>query len=139
MSQSITISTVTAPTSPVQPRSASQLLFDANYGKLATLSLKQKLVIAVLFMVHLDSGTTDYRANHAQLIQDAQVYLGGQSTPLDFWAAFDSTAYAGALTGDAATSNDVETLLTEGRDLLAKSEEDLIRMVVYLTSLITFA
>jgi hypothetical protein len=127
----ITLTSQTAPTSPVTPRSAAQVIFDDNYAKLTALPMKQRLAITLLGVIHLVSGTVDYRTNHAQCIQDAKVFLAGLSTPLDFWAAIAAYSWTAGKAVDANLSADVSTLLAEAKDFNEQSEEELIREILF--------
>jgi len=128
----ITLTAQTIPTSPVTPRAAAQVIFDNNYAKLSILPQKQKLVIALLGMIHAISGTTNYEANHRLMRQDAKVFLGGLSTPLDLWAALASKAWTLGNTADALSS-DFNTMLAEAKHLSEFSEEELILCFVFVS------
>jgi hypothetical protein len=67
----------------------------------------------------------------AQLIEDAKVFLGGQSTPLDQAAAQANKKWMYGYGVDNTLSADVDTLLAEGRDFLEQSEEDLRRQIAF--------
>jgi hypothetical protein len=128
----ITLTSQTTPTSPVTPRSAAQVIFDNNYAKLTALPLKQRLVVALLGMIHAVSATVDYRLAHPQMIQDTQVFLAGLETPIDFWSALAASAWTNGKSVDVALSADISTLLAEGRELLEQSEEELIREFIFV-------
>ena len=127
----ITLTSQSAPTSPVTPRSAAQVIFDDNYAKMAALPLKQRLAIALIGTIHLVSGTVDYRTNHPQCIQDTKVFLAGKSTPIDLWAVIAAYSWSAGKTVDGALSADVSTLLGEAKDFLEQSEEELIRQILF--------
>ena len=128
----ITLTSQTVPTSPVTPRAAAQVIFDNNYAKLSILPEKHKRAIALLGMIHAISGTTNYETNHRLMREDAKVFLGGISTPLDLWASLASKAWTLGNTADAL-STDVNTMLAECKHLLEYSEEELLRCFVFVS------
>ena len=126
----ITLTSQTVPTSPVTARSAAQVIFDNNYAKLTVLPDKQKMVIALLGIIHAISATTNYESAHRQLREDARVFQGGISTPIDQWAALASQAWTWGNTADALSA-DINTMLSEARHLSEMSEEEIVRTFLF--------
>lgn len=132
----ITLTSQTVPTSPVTPRSAAQVIFDNNYAKLAALPLKQRLVVALLGMIHAMSGTVDYRNAHRQMIQDATVFLAGIETPIDLWAVLAAFSWTMGKTLDPANlSSTIDGMLAEALHFNEQSEEELIREFLFVSLL----
>ena len=127
----ITLTALTVPTSPVANRSASQVIFDNDYAILTTLPDKQKMVIALLGLVHAVSGTVDYRNSHRVLRQDAKVFDAGISTPMDQWAALAAKAWTWGNAVDGLSA-DINTLLAEARHLTEMSEEEIARTFLFV-------
>lgn len=131
----ITLTSQTAPTSPVTPRSAAQVIFDDNYAKLAALPAKQRLVVALLGMIHAVSGKVNYRTAHRQCIEDATVFLAGIETPIDLWAVLAAFSWTMGKTVDATLSATIDDLLAEALHFNEQSEEELIREFLFVSLL----
>lgn len=126
----ITLETVASPgVTPIAHNSSSSISFVNNYYKAAVpnLSTRQRLTIAIISLIH-SFNTPDYTTNHAGLIQDTAVYTGGISQ-FDWGTALVALAWSLGKAQDATLSDDVDTLLNEGRDLENLSEEELWRIL----------
>jgi hypothetical protein len=122
----IALTSQTCPTSPITNRAAAQVIFDNNYAKLASLPLNQRQAIALLGMIHAAASVANYTSDHKQLKQDTQVFMGGHAGPIDVWAVLAIIGW-NAGNGIDALSTNVGTLITEAKELLESSEEDLTR------------
>ena len=135
MSQKLT--PLTALSSPVKLTDSDTLV--ADMSALDNLGRSQIKTVGIIGMIHaLSQIGTDYRANHAQLIQDATTFMGGISLVDDNGATKTVlilqavVAWGAGYDADATTPTDVNALLAEGRDLIALSEETLNRIFFYL-------
>jgi hypothetical protein len=83
-------------------------------------------------------GSTDYRTNHTQLIQDATTFWGGVSNIDDNGTSKTVLIIQASLAWDigkevdASLSTDVNEVLNEGRDLRVLAEETLNRIAFLL-------
>lgn len=131
----ITLETIAAPgASPITPNASSAQSFANDYYKAAVpnLSTRQRLTLIIVGMVHALASPA-YKSNYQGLIQDSKVYTGGISQ-FDIWSALVGTTWTAGKTVDATLSNDIPTLLAEGRLIENKSEDELLRMLGYLAA-----
>jgi hypothetical protein len=136
MATSITVETIAAPgATPVTRNATSQKSFVNDYYKLAVpnLSTRDRKTISILGLIYelTAAGGANYKSNHAGLIQDSTVYTGGISL-FSLCTAMAATDWNGGRAADATLSNDLPTLMKEGRDLDNKSEDELDRIIAFL-------
>lgn len=130
----ITLETIAAPgTTPITPNASSAKSFANDYYKLnaPNISMRERMTIAIVGLTH-DVTSPNYKTNHAGLIQDAAVYTGGISAKFDLFSALAGMDWTIGHAVDATLSADVPTLLKEGRDLANLSEDQLLRIYVFL-------
>lgn len=118
---------------PIANNATAAKTFANNYYKLnePTLSMRERMTIAIIGLIH-EVTAADYRLKHPNLIQDAMVFTRGISQEFDFFSAIAGATWTLGKATDAALSNDIPTLLGEGRDLANLSEDELKRIFVFL-------
>ena len=116
---------------PIPNISTNEKLFERNYGKFAPMSMRDKMTLAIVGLLHVVT-SPNYKQNpHANLLQDAVNWTDGMSQ-FDFWAATASNDLSNGLAVDAAMGTDIPTLLKEGRDLQNLPEDTLLRVYILL-------
>lgn len=109
-----------------------------NMSALENLGRADLFAVAIIGFVHAVSGTRDYRNNHAQLIQDSEVFMDGISNiqanniSRQMLLAFAAMAWDIGYQTDVSITTDVATILNEVRDLRTLPEEILGRMMLYI-------
>jgi len=131
-----TLEAISAPgATPIANNAASSKSFANDYFKLAVpnLSTRDRKTIWILGLIYelTHNGGANYKSNHAGLIQDSQVYSGGISL-FDLVVSLSADAWSAGRAADATLTNDLGALLTEGKDLRQKSEEELDRIIAFL-------
>ncbi len=119
-------------TTPIATQTASEKSFCNDYYKInaPNISMRERMALAIICL--LRSVTPNYKTNHAGLIQDAKVYTGGISSVFDEFSALVGPLWTVAKVADATLSSDVPTLLGEARDLSNLSEDQLMRIYIFL-------
>ena len=136
MAVGISLETIAAPgATPIAYNAASAKSFAANYYKLVNqnISTQDRKTLSILGLIYElnNAGGANYKTNHKGLIQDATVYTGAISN-LDLATAMAALDWNAGDVADATLSNDVPTLLNEGRDIDELSELQLDRIIVFL-------
>lgn len=122
---------VGAGVTPIPNNDASAIAFANNYTKLVTLSKRDVLTISLIQMIHyVADGGVDYRSNHAGLIQDGAVFTRGLNIEFDLVAALAAWQQGWAMQVNNGMSDDIPTILAEGRDFANLSEDELRRLLV---------
>lgn len=134
----INLKLITAPgASPVAYNTTSAKEFASNYFKLgpdgisASRDRKTVSILALIYELASLGGGTNYKSNHAGLIQDAQVYTGAISN-FDMVTAMAAIDWTIGNTADATLSASLHTLMTEGRDFAQLSDDQLDRILAFL-------
>lgn len=124
------------PHTPVVHGDSAQLV--ANMSALENLGRADLLAVAIIGFVHAVSGTRDYRTNHRQLIQDAEVFMDGISNiqanniSRQMLLVFAAMAWDLGYQVDVGLTTDVATILNEVRDLRSLPEETLGRIMLFM-------
>ena len=134
MAQTLTVHV--DPHTPVVHGDSAQLV--ANMSALENLGRADLLAVAIIGFVHAVSGTRDYRTNHRQLIQDAEVFMDGISNTQannisrQMLLVFAAMAWDLGYQVDVGLTTDVATILNEVRDLRSLPEETLGRIMLFM-------
>ncbi len=125
----------TVPNSPLPNQSSANTSFVNNYTKLGpgVLSTRERMALSIIGLIHELKAvrSIDYTQKHAQLIQDATVFTRGLSM-IDIGTAMTVVDISNGAAADAGMSLDLNTLRNEARDLVAKSEDELTRIIALL-------
>ena len=130
----ITFEAIAAPgVTPIAVKAASSKSFANDYYKAnaPNISMRERMTLAIIGLIHTVT-VSNYKANHAGLIQDAAVYTGGISAQFDLFSALAGIDWTNGHAVDGTTSANIPTLLQEGRDLIPLSEDHLLRIYVFL-------
>lgn len=136
-----TLTSLSQVTSPATLTMSNALA--ANMAALSDLGERDLKALTVIGLIHANYTTFDYRTNHAQLMADARKYLGGMSLINFHGTSYNALliqavlAWNVGLGVDGALSTSVNTLLNEGRDLLALPAETLDRLILYLQAILS--
>jgi hypothetical protein len=135
-----TLTPLPALTIPITP--GQNLTLMRNVSAILNLGNREVIALSVISAVHelFGVGGTDYRSNHTQLRQDAQVFLGGFNS-MTFLTG--ETAKLRAVLDwsdghslDATLSTNVDVLVSEMRGLRNDSEYILEKMYQFLQYLL---
>lgn len=134
----ITFETIALPgATPVANNSASAQSFANNYAKLkapgvSTRERKAFIVLALMWILG-ETESPDYRGNNAGVIQDAAVYTKGISH-FDPWAAMCAIFLSQAYTIKGSFPMTMDGLVSDSRDFINLSEDELDRIVTLLSA-----
>jgi hypothetical protein len=126
----ITLSTMADLTSPVS--FSENRAFGNNYGIVSKFSRKEQLILTIQGLIYGESGTIDYRSDHPLLRQDALRWAGGISRfNSDVARAVSAWKVGQAVVGGISTN--IPTLLAAAKSFYELPEEDLEKVINYLT------
>jgi hypothetical protein len=137
MAVGITLTQVAAPgATPIAYNATAAINWASNYAKVndgAGISSVEAKALSVLGLIYKlnNAGGANYKTNHAGLMQDAEVFSGAISN-LDAVRAQAINDWNTGNVADATLSTDIPTLMKEARDLTAKSDLQLDRMIAFL-------
>lgn len=120
---------------PIANNSTSAKTFASDYFKLSVpnLSTRDRKTIWILGLIYelAHNGGANYKTNHKQLQQDAQVYTSG-IMQFDLIAGSAADAWSAGNTADATLTNSIPGLLALAPAISQQAEDQLDRIIVFL-------